>query len=321
MSPALATRRRNKRCYGKGKLMSIFPTRILLATDGSEGAHLAADTAATLAKGTGSELHAVCVGPGLPVYELPDHPARFEEMVPAQRQETQRVLDGEVERLEDAGAAVAEARLEPDARTDRAIVRVGEELGAGLIVVGSRGLGGLRGALMGSVSASVVRHAHCPVLVVREEPLVSPTRILLATDGSEDARLAADVALELAARLDAELHVTYVEPMPERHPAPARFRVDLPPGFVAGVEEEARAKLADQVGKMGEGGGEVAQAHARVGSPSVEIVTLAEELEAGLVVVGSRGLGGVRRALMGSVSDAVVRHAHCPVLVVRHENG
>jgi nucleotide-binding universal stress UspA family protein len=147
--------------------MSIFPTRILLATDGSEGARLAADTATTLVASTGSELHVVCVGPGLPLYELPDYPARFEETVAAQKHEAQRALDTEVERLEDAGAAVTEARLQTDERPDRAIVRLAEELGAGLIVVGSRGLGGLRGALMGSVSDSVVRHAHCPVLVVR----------------------------------------------------------------------------------------------------------------------------------------------------------
>jgi nucleotide-binding universal stress UspA family protein len=51
----------------------------------------------------------------------------------------------------------------------------------------------------------------------------------------------------------------------------------------------------------------------------LEIVALAEELGADLIVMGSRGLGGVRRALMGSVSDSVVRHAHCPVLVVRQE--
>ena len=297
--------------------MSIFPTRILLSTDGSEGARLAADAAATLAKGTGSELHVVCVGPGPPLYELPDYPARFEEVVEAQRQGAKAVLDEEVERLENSGANIATARLEADERPDRTIVRLGEELGAGVIVVGSRGLGGLKRALMGSVSASVVHHAQCPVLVVRDEALVSPTRILLATDGSEDARMADEVALELAARLGSELHLTYVEPMPERHPAPARFRVDLPPGFVAGIEQEAEAKLADQVGRIGEGRGEVARAHARVGSPSAEIVALAEELEAGLVVLGSRGLGGTRRALMGSVSDSVVRHAPCSVLVVR----
>jgi nucleotide-binding universal stress UspA family protein len=70
---------------------------------------------------------------------------------------------------------------------------------------------------------------------------------------------------------------------------------------------------------MGEGRGKITRAHARVGLPSAEIVALAEELEAGLVVVGSRGLGAMRRSLMGSVSDSVVRHAHCPVMVVRKE--
>jgi nucleotide-binding universal stress UspA family protein len=118
---------------------------------------------------------------------------------------------------------------------------------------------------------------------------IFPTRILLATDGSKDARLAADVALELAERLDSELHLTYVEPMPERHAGPARFAIDLPPEVVASVEEEAETKLTEQAGEMGEGDGEVTQAHARVGLPSAEIVALAEELEAGLVVVGSRG--------------------------------
>jgi nucleotide-binding universal stress UspA family protein len=66
-------------------------------------------------------------------------------------------------------------------------------------------------------------------------------------------------------------------------------------------------------------GGTVAEAYLRMGTPAAEIVDLAEELGVGLVVVGSRGLGGIRRALMGSVSDSVVRHAHCPVLVVRKE--
>ena len=61
------------------------------------------------------------------------------------------------------------------------------------------------------------------------------------------------------------------------------------------------------------------QAHLRAGRPDEEIIALAEEIGAGIVVVGSRGLGGVRRALMGSVSDSVVRHAHCPVMVVRME--
>ena len=61
----------------------------------------------------------------------------------------------------------------------------------------------------------------------------------------------------------------------------------------------------------------MAQSHLMMGEAAREIIYLAEDLGAGLVVMGSRGRGGIRRALMGSVSDSVVRHAHCPVLVVR----
>jgi len=72
------------------------------------------------------------------------------------------------------------------------------------------------------------------------------------------------------------------------------------------------------VQKIEQAGGQVAQVHPKEGLPDAEIVALAEDLGVGLIVMGSRGLGGIRRALMGSVSDAVVRHAHCPVLVMRH---
>ena len=149
--------------------MSIFPTKILLATDGSEEAELTASTAAELAKASASELHVLHVGPGLPFYELPDYPARFEEVVAVQWREAQRILDDQVRGVEALGIAVVGAHLEMDERPARAIVELGEKLRAGLVVMGSRGLGGLRRTLMGSVSDSVMRHAHCPVMVVRPE--------------------------------------------------------------------------------------------------------------------------------------------------------
>jgi nucleotide-binding universal stress UspA family protein len=142
--------------------MTIFPTRILLATDGSEEAELAATTAVDLAKGTNSELHVVYVEPALPMI------ADFADPGPERTEpESRRLLDEQVRHIEDAGGTVAEAHLRLG-RPDDQIVRVSEESGAGLIVMGSRGRGGVRRALMGSVSDSVVRHAHCPVLIVRE---------------------------------------------------------------------------------------------------------------------------------------------------------
>ena len=150
--------------------MSIFPTRILLATEGSEEATLAAQTAADLADKTNSELHVVYVGElnyGYPSYVIPD-PEYMQRVQQKITQEARELLDAEMEQVKAAGASVVKAHLSMRS-PDVEIVKLAEGIGAGLIVVGSRGLGGIRRALMGSVSDSVVRYAHCPVLVVRKE--------------------------------------------------------------------------------------------------------------------------------------------------------
>ncbi|MBV9454749.1 MAG: universal stress protein, partial [Rubrobacter sp.] len=147
---------------------------------------------------------------------------------------------------------------------------------------------------------------------------IFPEKILLATDGSEDSILASRVATELSSTTESELHVVHV-----------RSTLGQAPGYYTGphvegvdlqrLDTEAQRLLNAQVERIESAGGLVRQAHLKVGRPDAEIVTLAEELGTDLLVVGSRGEGGMRRALMGSVSDSVVRHAHCPVLVVRRE--
>ena len=149
--------------------MSIFPTRILVATDGSREAQLAVTTAADLAKSTDSELHVVHVGEVPLVYHPERHAyrAEYEE----HEKEAQQLLEAEVERIKEAGATVAQSHLRmgrANARADEEIVELAQSIDAGMIVMGSRGQGRLRRALLGSVSESVVRHAPCPVTIVRE---------------------------------------------------------------------------------------------------------------------------------------------------------
>jgi nucleotide-binding universal stress UspA family protein len=152
-----------------------------------------------------------------------------------------------------------------------------------------------------------------------------PTRILLATDGSEDAAFAARTAVNLANKTGSELHVVYVEEVPRRLSTSESTSLEgmIDPEFEEKMRQHAQAAasqlLEEQVEKIKKAGGEIAQAHPRFGRPHADIVLLAEELDVGIVVVGSKGEGGVRRALLGSVSDSVVRHAHCPVMVVRQE--
>ena len=150
---------------------------------------------------------------------------------------------------------------------------------------------------------------------------IFPTKILVATDGSEEATLAAEIAAELANRTDSELHIVHA-----RSPTtPHRPGYYVGPGMTVGAAEkerkhldrEAQRLLDAQVEQVRAAGGSTAHTHLRTGKIDREIVAAAEELGAGLIVIGSRGRGRMRRALMGSVSDSVARHAHCPVLVVR----
>jgi nucleotide-binding universal stress UspA family protein len=146
---------------------------------------------------------------------------------------------------------------------------------------------------------------------------IFPTKILLTTDGSEEADLAATTAADLAKSTSSELEVIHVLDV-----EPWRFPPDEQGNYPQRYEElreEARRLRDEQVEKIEAGGGSVAEAHLAVGRPAEEIVAYAQDQGAGLIVMGSRGRGGIRRALVGSVSDSVVRHAHCPVMVVRHE--
>jgi nucleotide-binding universal stress UspA family protein len=143
---------------------------------------------------------------------------------------------------------------------------------------------------------------------------VFPTRVLLATDGSPDAMLAAQSAVELCERTGSELHVVHVG--------------EYLPTFYAQTEEEpaelraeAQRLLDEQTERIRAAGGQLTQAHLRLGRPAEQIVLLSEELCIGVIVIGSRGLSALRRVLMGSVSDTVVRHAHSPVFVVREDGG
>jgi nucleotide-binding universal stress UspA family protein len=144
---------------------------------------------------------------------------------------------------------------------------------------------------------------------------IFPTRILLATDGSEEAELATLTAIELANATGSELHVVHVALLPN-------FVMDGPGtvGYDGALREKLEAESSETLRQLTwrvkVAGGAVAESHLRTGRVAEEIADLAEELAAGMIVVGSRKHRGIRRALKGSVSDSVVRQARCPVMVV-----
>jgi nucleotide-binding universal stress UspA family protein len=147
---------------------------------------------------------------------------------------------------------------------------------------------------------------------------IFPAKVLLAIDGSEEAALAAQAATELSKETGSEVHVTYVLPTPAELIGHHWYSAEVRESVLEQARSEAQKFLEGRAEQLRSEGAKVAEAHLRVGEPDKEIVRLSEEIGATLIVMGSRGLGAVRRALMGSVSDSVVRHAHCPVLVMRH---
>jgi nucleotide-binding universal stress UspA family protein len=158
---------------------------------------------------------------------------------------------------------------------------------------------------------------------VREEALemdTFPTRILLATDGTKDAELAARRAIDLAEGTGSELHVVHVGLVPNFLVEGTLYQ-EYNRKLYEEIEQESRELLRRLTWQVKVAGGSVTRSHLRMGVVDLEIVGLARELEADMIVMGCRGRGGIRRAIEGSVSDAVVRQAPCPVLVVRsHES-
>ncbi|CAN5680787.1 universal stress protein [soil metagenome] len=138
---------------------------------------------------------------------------------------------------------------------------------------------------------------------------VLPGGILLATDGSEDAARATEAASDLASKSGAELHMVHVW-----HDVRG-FTHDF---VKRELKRQGQEVLDEQVEKVRAAGGKVAKAHLRGGRTSNQVIALGEEIGAGLLVVGSRGLGTVQRILMGSQSEEIVHHAQIPVLVYPH---
>jgi nucleotide-binding universal stress UspA family protein len=197
------------------------------------------------------------------------------------------------------------------------ILETAAEVETDLIVLGTHGRRGPARWLLGSVAEEVVRRASCPVLTVRQQ--VDPAfekveTILVPIDFSEDSRRSLRLALNLAEKFGARLALLHlIEPVVV--PGPYGTMHSLRP---VTVDYEALAKSAKEgLEQLVPQGSRVPfQAYAFSGSPRVDIVSFAEQLAADLIVLGSRGLTGLERLLLGSTTEQVVRTAQCPVLTV-----
>lgn len=294
--------------------------RILLATDGSEGAAAAARFLAGLPHCRGAHVHLLTVQrTGRP------HTPREAEEILATAHTALGSFPGHVtsghSEADDTGEIVDQ------------ILATAEYADSDLIVVGTQGRSAVSRFFLGSTAETVARHAaRASVLVVRGHggepaPPLPLREILCGIDGSKDAHHAARWVLEGALPLPPECAVRFVEVVPTPPVAATVPDALLATTYIEAVEEAihaeegmARERLAGLAAEFA-GAGHPVHTEMRVGNPAAELADAAAEHGAGLIVVGAHGRTGLERFLIGSVSERLLRHAPCSVLVVRRPPG
>ena len=285
-------------------LANPFP-KILVCTDGSPDSEGAITAALQLAKATGSTVVLLEVIFYLAGYELQSPDTLAPPMVDlelTQIQETAAKERLETRREEAAREGVSLApRVRTGSSAYEGIMEEVGELQPDLIIMGRHGYTGLARLLMGSVTARVIGHSPCHVLVVPQGVPLRFERLLIASDGSLFSEAAWDEALALAQAMGSALIGVAV----------ATSDRDIPTATEAVRHLEAAAAAQ----------GITLDTLIPMGRPEEGIVKAADFKKASLIIVGSHGRTGLKRLLMGSVAERVIGLASCPVLVVKKQQG
>jgi nucleotide-binding universal stress UspA family protein len=285
-----------------------MPEKVLLATDSSKDAILATRAAVDVCEGTGAKLHVVHVWFNIPTARL--RPFMQSEL----KKMGNELLEEAVKGVEDSGGLVTGAHLVEGRAADE-ILDLAEQIGADLVVIGSRGLGPVGRIALGSVSEAVIHHSRCPVLVLRGgEDAWPPERAIFGDDGSEAARAAGDLGASLCGHHGARAQV--LRAYPELPEVDAEGR-ESNPRIVDDELRRAEKALLERSQELENVLGSRPKTRLVVGDAAASLLEAAEAdaPERTLLVVGNRGLGAIGRMRLGSVSTKVVHAAKGPVLV------
>jgi nucleotide-binding universal stress UspA family protein len=218
-----------------------------------------------------------------------------------------------------------ELRLAEGVTPAHAIMREADRDGAELIVVGSRGHGALRSAVLGSVSRTLAEEASCPVVIVPAGERTAGAdgggtsgepSVVCGVDGSAHALTAAIFAGDLARRLGWRLVVVHALQNVRSLLAYPGTRFDSPPPPVTGQSDAVAQQASDLVKRATEAAGSSDPGVVEPGPPAEVLESVADRERGRLIVIASRGIGGVRAALLGSVTSALTTTAACPVVVL-----
>jgi nucleotide-binding universal stress UspA family protein len=289
---------------------------IVCGVDGSRAARDAASAAALLASMFGRELILVHAVERLVAVGYPPHGHILDRYAyPEPRSEEplegtgKRILESLVEELQLDRLTAQRVEMGEPAHV---LVDVAEAEGAELIVVGTRGRGKVASAFLGSISSAVVSLSSCPVLVVPSGAAIGSGVVVCGVDDSTAARQAARVARAVAEALGVE--VVLVHAVPTMIP-PGMSAIPRGPAELAGAEHRAAEEFLATLA-FDEGLGGAAERRVAFGSQADAIRDAADEVNAALVVVGTRRRGALRSALAGSVSLDLKADSSRPVLIV-----
>jgi nucleotide-binding universal stress UspA family protein len=291
---------------------------ILVATDFSPIAGNAFDTAVRIARATGAKVTLAHVVPsqvvihaGLPVGIRSEVVRMSQQMLARDRRRLERLVGA----ARKAGVRADGEMHEGDPPDE--LLRIVDETKPDAIMIGTHGRGGAAHLLLGSVAEKIVRLANCPVLVVKKKARRKGP-VLVAVDDSPMAARVAGAAAAIAERLGARLQVVHAIPGTETMPEP--FMAGLGMRTWREIAEISRRRAAEEVGRV------LRKAKAKVGPkdvwiregrPQDVVVDAVRKVRPMLVVAGTHGRRGLSRVFLGSVAEAIVRHADAPVLVVR----
>lgn len=257
---------------------------IVVGTDGSSTAKLAVDKAGELAQALGAPVHVACVPGAIAADQWP------------QRITAQQIVAEAGDRLRDRGITVETHLPKDDGDAALALLGVADQVRAQIIVVGNKGMTGVR-RLLGSLPNRVSHQARCDVLIV---PTQSPSLaefagkpVVVGSDGSSGARQAVKEATRLSKALDGELHIVSISKDP-----------DSPEAVLSVAADEAAEQGVNAI------------EHAAQGDPADALLDVAEESGAAIIVVGSKGMHSGEREWFGNVPDKISHKGAVSVVIV-----
>lgn len=296
-----------------------LPIRTILVTsDFSEQSFGAFQFAVPLARHFGAALHAVHVyEESLPTSSLALGPVVFSD------QEVRCRLVEHARQRAGARLRLTNCHLRAG-RPAQEILDTAREVEADLIVIATHGYGGFKHFRLGSTAEKIIRHAPCPVLVVRasaqapiktEKGRLALEKILVPVDFSECAREGARYASVFATQVGADLLLMHVI-RPSDYMAAGRSVAgpDWPPAVLRAALE-AEDKL-DEIANFLPLTNISAETAVEVGEPAPKLAEASAQPDVGLVITSTHGYSGLRHALLGSIAEELVRTARCPVLIV-----